>query len=385
MDVLASFPFDSARRRSTVLCQICESQGDVPPASKAWPSSVPAETPDDPHYSQTRTADSRPTRFSNNSLVAAERNGHVALPLPSSPAVPALDSASTHALLGASSHTEKGANSARETLRQSEVTESSLVTKEHFSRSRQEPSTQVARAPDTSSAGVTSPLYTAVQADAREGGADCREGHCTEKSSLARRRVVLFCKGADVVILPRLRKPCTRRSCLGEPGARKTKGREVGEPENRRSGKQQGRGPAAGDLLQEEASGRLKTAGKPTVRCQSPIEETRAGSDNEDGRSTSETAQTREKKVAGLSCKHTSRSAGSDREEAAAVGDLTDQEEFRCRQRMENALEAYAAEGLRTLCIAKKVLGEAEFAAWYEEFSAAEVARGSDKQSRLLG
>ncbi|CBZ55561.1 putative ATPase 2 [Neospora caninum Liverpool] len=62
--------------------------------------------------------------------------------------------------------------------------------------------------------------------------------------------------------------------------------------------------------------------------------------------------------------------------------DIDEEREAR-RRAMERALEAYAGEGLRTLCVAKRTIGQEEFSSWYEEYLKLQTSRTKDKEERL--
>lgn len=369
--MLASFPFDSARRRSTVVCQISEAYGGSLPTSGASP-----ETRKGPPCPQTLPADGCASRLSANPSVEDGR----ANPPPSSPiaAQPSM-AGDAQAPPSVSSYTKQEANATRKRSQQG-VTESRLVTKQQPSQPQAEPVVQADGTREASS-DPSAPLQTAVQADSKQDVVGRAEGQRTGDSSATRRRIVLFSKGADVVILPKLRRLFTHHGCDEELRARDlSKEDELDKIERQKNAKQ--KEAAAKRLPQAGTPGRLEKARKPNVQRQSSTEDSRAARTNEDNTSTT---QTEGKEIDAARVPYADTPAGTGQVVTTVVRGSADEEELECRRRMEDALEAYAAEGLRTLCIAKRVLEEAEFAAWYEEFSAAEVDRGSDKQSRLLG
>ncbi|PHJ21701.1 phospholipid-translocating p-type flippase subfamily protein [Cystoisospora suis] len=371
VDVLASFPFDSARRRSTVLCQISEAPGDSLPTSGAS-----SETPKGPPCPQTLPADDCASSLPGNSVSNVGEDERASAPPSSSTAARASMAGDAHAPPSVSSYTKQEESVTRKRSHQG-TTGSRLVAKQHPSQPQAEPLAQAAGTPKAS-ADPSYPPHIAVQADSKQGVVGRTEGQRSGDSSACRKRIVLFSKGADVVILPRLRRLSTHHGCDEEPGARDfSKESELDKTEKQKSAKP--KEAAAKRPPQEGTPDRLEKARKPSGQRQSFTEDSRAARNNEDIRPTTRTERN-EVDAAGVPLAGTSARTG----QVETTG-LADEEEFQCRRRMENALEAYAAEGLRTLCIAKRVLDEAEFAAWYEEFSAVELDRGSDKQSRLLG
>ncbi|PFH34885.1 hypothetical protein BESB_069180 [Besnoitia besnoiti] len=270
VDILAAFPFDSAHRRSSVLCQISEPRRQQAQTAFCSPSPSPVRA----GARDTLVRFEKKGDSDKHIAGAAFHGGHLR--------------SSSSSPLSASTDTSGGASRLPKGARGLSPPPSSPSSPPPSSPSSPLPSPASRR---TSLLGNTLPRAPAAPDPEPESSADVPWGVAADAEPECVQRVVLLTKGADMVILPRL------RPLQGAPS------RGVGASE-------EGRGEDPGDVA--------------------------------DGG-----------------------------------------EELR-RKAMERALEAYAAEGLRTLCIAKRTIGDDEFATWYDAYLKEQLTRSNKKEERLF-
>ncbi|KFG28796.1 phospholipid-translocating P-type ATPase, flippase subfamily protein, partial [Toxoplasma gondii GAB2-2007-GAL-DOM2] len=271
VDILASFPFESRRRRSSVLCQISEPRPRK--ERKSASSSTRADSPSQPSCAPNPKHNGDTTAAAGISFAAADQprgsggNAKRLAGRPSPSAVPAVSA----------------------TL----------------------PPLSKANPPSPASLEASSVLcHPHGPLAAAETKPEARE---EEEDGQLRQRVVLLTKGADMVILPRLR--------------RRASGKRPDE------GRQERDGRTGGEREQKESTSAQANDGEPPGEPGESVE--------------------------------------------------SDEDEMARRKAMETALEAYAGEGLRTLCIAKRTIDEEEFARWYKEYQKEHTSRTKDKEERL--